>query len=156
MKKILILILFAFTLTSAFGQELTVKDLIKLNTTSFESFDEFVKQKGYAWSRTKNRGQKGIAIYSWQENSKGQSSRWLIKETHSLLQNVVKFHTNRANEYDTVKNGLKKNGFEPNSSERLPGGGLSEIFTNDNMHLILRIKPGTRSTFYEIEIQAFK
>jgi hypothetical protein len=156
MNKFIIVAVFLFISNLCVSQSLAVKDLVAMNEMSFKDFDSFIKEQGYTWSKAKNRGQKGIAIYSWQETSNGMSSRWVIKETHSLLQNVVKFHTNRAEEYDAIKKQGKRNGFKLSSAEKMPEGGLSEIFTKNNTHLILKIRPGKRSTFYEIEVQGFK
>jgi hypothetical protein len=156
MKKLLIPLIALLSFSVLTSQEISVNELINMNSMSFKEFDTFLVEKGYAWSVKKNRGQKNIAIYSWQETSKGLSSRWVIKDEHGLLQKTVEFHTNREEEYNAIKRRAENNGFKRSSAERLPGGGLSEIFSNDEVTLIFRIIPGQRSSFYEIEVQSFK
>lgn len=137
MKSVFILILFAFNNLS-YGQKLSLNDLIKLSKSNADNFDTYVTAKGYKFWKSEPGDGYGepttIRKYAFKQNGIHHKAAYFICRI-SFASGVCQadYQMGYENEYVSIKNQLKVNGFKFLNSKDGADGTLYLTYKKGNV-----------------------
>mgnify|MGYP000994555635 FL=1 len=108
MRKFTLLILTLFLSVLTYGQSsiFQAKDLIEMAKSSYDDFETFIMPKGFDYEKTKNYSYFTVVCYKMQ----GKILSKYVSETNP--RNILQYETNSKTEYLSLKNQIKKMGYE--------------------------------------------
>lgn len=139
MRKFTLVVLTLFLSVLTYGQSsiFQAKDLIEMAKSSYDDFETFVMAKGFDYEKTENYSNFTVVYYKMQ----GKILSKYVSETNPG--NNLQYETNSKTEYLSLKNQIKKMGYEfiTNKKSLVDDDGsfpIYQIFRKNNIEFQFR------------------